>query len=188
MNTLSFPSLRAKIVRSPAVKAILDALGGEKGAHAGKFPLEIDAAEGAFAGILISLMYTACGGKILAVVPTETEAAILARDLETALDPLGRGNAPAAVFPWWGAMPYRDMPPLSAVFGERMGVLAALAAGKDGIVIVPERAFLTPLPPPDYVKRLLVTLEGGGAIDTTALAETLVSYGYTRVPRVQVRG
>jgi len=84
-------------------------------------------------------------------------------------------------------MPYRDMAPLSAVFGERMGVLSALATGKSGIVILPERAFLTPLPPPDYVRSLLVTLKPGGAIDTSGLAETLVAYGYTRVPRVQVR-
>ena len=186
MNTLSFPSLKAKIARSPAVGEILKALEGKK------FPLEIDAAEGAFPGILISLIFENQGGNILAVVPSDTEAALLARDLETA-QVSSEHKCSVAIFPWWGGMPYRDMAPLSAVFGERMGVLAGLASptswhGKGGVVILPERAFLTPLPPPEYIRQLLVTLRPGGTIDTTALAETLTRYGYTRVPRVQVRG
>jgi transcription-repair coupling factor (superfamily II helicase) len=175
MNTLSFPLLRDRIARSQAVRELL------KARDSGKFPLEIDAAEGAFPGILISLMFAAQGGTILVVTPSDTEAALLVQDLETA-------GLPVATLPWWGTMPYRDMAPLSAVFGERMGVLAALAAGRPGVVVVPERAFLTPLPPPGYIKQLLVTLQAGGGIDTAALAEILVSYGYTRVPRVQVRG
>jgi transcription-repair coupling factor (superfamily II helicase) len=80
------------------------------------------------------------------------------------------------------------MAPLSAVFGERSRVLSALAQGEPGIYILPERTFLTPLPPPDYLKSLLFTLETGGVIDTMALASTLVKYGYTRTPRVQVHG
>ena len=172
MNTLSFPSLRAKIAASPALKEIIKAF------EAGKFPLEIDAAEGALPGILISLMANSRNRQILAVVPTEAEAALLSGDLKM---------VPGTIFPWWGSMPYRDMAPLSAVFGERMKVLADLALHKGGVVVVPERAFLTPLPPPDYIRQLLVSLKPGGAIDTNEMAETLVSYGYTRVPRVQIR-
>jgi len=173
MNTLSFPVLREKIARSPAVREIL------KAAESGAFPMEIDAVEGCFPALLISLMYR--GGKTAVVVPTDTEAAALARDLQTA-------GLPVGVFPWWGTIPYRDMPALSAVFGERTGILASLASGSGGIVILPQRAFLTPLPPPEYIRQLLVTLEPGGTIDAIALAETLASYGYVRVPRVQVRG
>jgi len=178
-----------RIAVSPAVREILNAL------EEGIFPLEIDAAEGSFPGILISLISAKQGGNIFVVVPSDTEAALLARDLETAL---GTTGTPIAIFPWWGSMPYRDMAPLSAVFGERMEVLASLVSGhgknrktrnkQSRVVILPERAFLTPLPPPEYVEKLLITLEPGGVIDTVALAETLVNYGYTRVPRVQVRG
>ena len=179
MDTLSFPSLKATIARSNAVKELLEAL------KAGKFPLEIENAEGAFPAILISFIFAAQTGKIFIVVSTDTEAALLSADLESAGFPLGHG---CSVFPWWGGIPYRDMPPLSAVFGERMEVLAGLAAGKSGIVIIPERAFLTPVPPPDYIKQLLIKLSPGGKIDTAALAAKLISYGYTRVPRVQLRG
>jgi len=185
MNTLSFPSfINAKIARSAAVQEALKAL------KKGDFPMRIEHAEGAFPGILISLMYAASGGRVLAVVPTDAEAALLEQDLRSA-------NVPVSIFPWWGGIPYRDMAPQSAVFGERMRVLASLVSDTAGIVIASERAFLSPLPPPDYIKGLLVTLKPGSGIeigkqsldfDPTALAEILASYGYTRVPRVQLRG
>jgi transcription-repair coupling factor (superfamily II helicase) len=129
----------------------------------------------------LARLFTAKPGLFLIVVPTDREAEDLASDLET----LG---VPALRFPWLGAMPYREMPPLSAVFGERTRVLSFLAGGFTGMVIVPERAFLTPLPPVDYIRDTLISLKPRGAIDTMGLAETLTRYGYTRTPRVQVHG
>ncbi|MDR2029326.1 MAG: transcription-repair coupling factor [Treponema sp.] len=175
MNTLSFPLFLDRIVSSKTAAAVLAAYRGEH------FPLEIEGPEGAFSALLLAGLYTAKPGIFLVVVPTEREAADLASDLEI----LG---LPVTLFPWWGALAYREMAPLSAVFGERTRVLSALARGNRGIVVVSERAFLTPLPPPDYIRRLLITLRPKGAIDTVSLAETLVRYGYTRVPRVQVHG
>ncbi|MDR0589790.1 MAG: transcription-repair coupling factor [Spirochaetaceae bacterium] len=175
MNTLSFPLILNKIAAAPGIAAVLDAYGR------GKFPLEIDGCEGALTALLLTTLFQARPGVFLAVVPTEREAAELILDLES----LG---APVFSLPWWGTMPYREMAPLSAVFGERTKVLGALATGSPIMVVASERAFLTPLPPPEYFKKLLISLKPGGAIDTVALAKTLVSYGYTRVPRVQIHG
>jgi transcription-repair coupling factor (superfamily II helicase) len=176
MNTLSFPAIQKEIALSGPVAKILEAW--EKGI----FPLEIDAAEGAFTAILMSSLFRVKNGSFLAVVPTDYEAASLEQDLKTSL-------VPQAAFPWWGTMPYyRGMSPLSAVFGERSALLAGLTLGKKGVLIASQRAFLTPLPPPDYEKSLLITLKKGGVIDTMALAETLSRYGYSRVPRVQLHG
>ncbi|MDR0376244.1 MAG: transcription-repair coupling factor [Spirochaetaceae bacterium] len=175
LNTVSLPVLTGKTGASPALQAALAAFCG------GKFPLELDSVEGSFAAILIGALYRRSGGVFAVVVPTDREAGDLAADLSA----LGR---PARVFPWWGAMPYREMPPQSAVFGERSRILSALAQGEPGIYVIPERAFLTPLPPPGYVRSLLFPLKTGGAIDTIALASTLVNYGYIRTPRVQVHG
>ncbi|MDR2245691.1 MAG: transcription-repair coupling factor [Treponema sp.] len=147
----------------------------------GKFPMELEAAEGSFTAFLLARLFSAAPGVFVAVTPTEREAEDLAGDLES----LG---APAAILPWWGTMAYREMAPLSTVFGERTRVLSDLALGRPGIVLVPERAFLTPLPPASYIRDLLVRVKTGDTIDTPALARTLVSYGYTRVPRVQVHG
>ncbi|MDR1588439.1 MAG: transcription-repair coupling factor, partial [Treponema sp.] len=147
----------------------------------GKFPLELEGAEGSFTAVLLALFFQAAPGVFLVVTPTEREAEDLAGDLES----LG---TPAAILPWWGTMAYREMAPLSTVFGERTRALGDLALGRPGIVLVPERAFLTPLPPPEYLRSLLIEIKPGDTIDTPALARTLVSYGYTRVPRVQLHG
>ncbi|MDR1574519.1 MAG: transcription-repair coupling factor [Treponema sp.] len=186
MNTLSFPELQRKIGASKAVSALVSAV------TEGKFPLEISGAEGSFSALLLASLFRAAPGLFFVVVPQESDAADLALDLAAS-------ELPCLQFPWWGAAPYSELPPLSAVFGERSRVLSELAAGfqdgggnggrpAGGIVIIPERAFLTPLPPPAYTKSLLVPIKPGGKIDTIALAETLVSYGYIRVPRVQVHG
>ncbi|GHV91550.1 transcription-repair-coupling factor [Spirochaetia bacterium] len=182
MNNLSFPSFLSGIASSKAVSACFSAFAG------GKFPLELEGPEGSFGAILISGLCRLYAGTFVAVVPTESEAAEMEADLKTA-------GAEAIQFPWWGAMPYREMAPVSAVFGERTRILCALAAGKNNspgekprVIIVPERALLTPLPPPEYIKSLLIPLKPGGRIDTAALAQTLTGYGYTRVPKVQVHG
>jgi transcription-repair coupling factor (superfamily II helicase) len=186
MNTLSFPEenpgsrrgfleMQRKITACKPVSACISAF------SAGKFPLEIEGPEGSFGALLLADLYRAAGGLFFAVVPRESDALDLALDLTAA-------EIPCMQFPWWGAAPYNELPPLSAVFGERARVLGDLVSGAAGVVIIPERAFLTPLPPPDYIKSLLVSLMPGGTINTTSLAETLVTYGYTRVPRVQVHG
>ncbi|GAB1484367.1 transcription-repair coupling factor [Treponema sp.] len=175
MNTLSFPSLLTRLRKS---KALSEPLHAFKNRH---FPLEIEGAEGSFAALLVSELFRAAPGPFLVVVPTEKEAEELASDLDAALTPTLR-------FPWWGTMPYRDMAPLSAVFGERSAALSALSKGATGVLVVAERAFLTPLPPAEYIRSLLIRLSPGGKIDTLALAEKLTEYGYTRVPRVQIHG
>jgi transcription-repair coupling factor (superfamily II helicase) len=175
MNTLSFPAFLSGLEASPSAAACVSAF------REGKFPLEIEGAEGALGALLVAALYRARPGLFFAVTPTDAEAADLALDLQNT-------GLPAGLFPWWGGLPYREMAPLSAVFGDRVRVLSDLALGKPGIVIVPERAFLSPLPPPDYVRGLLISIRPGGAIDTAALAQTLIHYGYTRTPRVQVHG
>ena len=175
MNTLSFPELLRTIGGSKPVKDCVLAV------KEGKFPLEIEGCEGAFGAFLLAALYSARPGLYLAVVPQESDAADLALDL-------AESGVPCLRFPWWGTAPYREMTPLSSVFGDRIRVLSDLALGKPGIAIVPERAFLAPLPPPAYIQSLLVPVKPGEAINTTALAQILASYGYTRVPKVQLRG
>jgi len=175
MNTLSFPAFAAKLRNSSAISATIKAF-NEK-----KFPLELEAPEGAFRALVTTELFRLAPGPFLLVTPTEKEATDLAADLATAGLSVGH-------FPWWGTMPYRDMPPGAAIFGERAAALGKLASGAEGVTVVAERAFLTPLPPPVYLKSLLIRLVPGGKIDTAELARRLVSYGFIRVPRVQVHG
>jgi transcription-repair coupling factor (superfamily II helicase) len=175
MNTLSFPELLKQTSACASVSPLLNAV------KEGKLPIEIEGSEGSFGSLLLAMMYKTCGGRFFVAVPQESDAEDLLLDLQ-------HSGIPCMKFPWWGTIAYRELAPLSAVFGQRAKVLSDLACGRDGIVLISERALLSPLPPPDYIKSLLVTLKPGGKIDTSALAQKLVSFGYTRVPRVQVHG
>jgi transcription-repair coupling factor (superfamily II helicase) len=175
MNSLSFPEFLKKIKTSEGSSQYLTAIKEDR------FPIEIEGCEGAFCAILLSLSYASTGGQYFIVVPHESSADDFLVDFAS----LGY---PCLKFPWWGTVPYRELSPLAAVFGERVKVLETLALKKPSIVIIPQRALLSPLPPLEYIKSLFVTLKPEGEIDTTVLSKMLVSYGYTRVPRVQVHG
>jgi len=175
MITLPFNELSRKTGASKAVSSIFLAI------KEGKFPLEIEGSEGALNALLIGQIYAALGGQIFVIVPNETSADELMLDLD-------QSKAPLVKFPWWGTAPYRELTPQAAVFGERVKVLGDLSLQKPGICVISQRALLSPLPPGDYIKSLFIPLRTGEKIDTTFLSKTLVSYGYTRVPRVQVHG
>ncbi|MDR2144559.1 MAG: transcription-repair coupling factor [Treponema sp.] len=174
MNPLSLVDTLAK---SASVSALLNAYR----AQTPPFGIELEGPEGSAVSMLVALLagFPEKTGALI-VVPTDREASELSGDLEA------MGLSPV-LFPWWGTMPYREISSLSPVFGERTRALSALLDG-DRPVIVPERAFLTPLPPPGYFKDLLVPVEAGREIDTRALAALLARYGYTRVPQVQLHG
>jgi len=175
MNTLSFPELLKKIKGSKAVSSLFSAVKEEK------YPIEIEGSEGSFTALLLSHVFSAAKERIFVVVPQEEDADELVMDL-------GASGIPCFKFPWWQSIPYRELAPSSLVFSERVKILSELVLGKPGIAVIPQRALLTPVPSGDYIKSLLVSLKPGGAIDTSALARILISYGYIRVPRVQVQG
>ena len=137
-----------------------------------------------------SLSFDSRSSDIVIVTPGENEALNIRTDL-TSIFP----EAEIIDIPWWGMIPYRPVSRGAAVFGERAAALAKLAgAGREGVsgkprvFIVSERVFLSPLPPPETVKRRVFSLFRGLRIDTIKTAERLASLGYTRAPRVYVQG
>ena len=127
------------------------------------------------------------------IVPTEKDADDVYIDLEAAF--LDR---PVSIFklPSWAVMPYRPVAKGAVTFGERAGVLSKLAERRPissvkitpRIFILTQRVFQIPVPPPDYIRSLVFPLNAGQKLDTVDLASRLVKNGYTRVPRVSVRG
>ena len=175
MNTLSFSALSRKISRSKNIQSLVSA------AKEREFPLEIEGSEGAFTSLVLASLYQTIGGQFFVVVPSESDAEELANDLAAS-------GIQISKFPWWGTAVYRGLNPFSAVFAQRIKVLSDLARGGEGIVIIPLRALLTPVPPPRYVKNNLIELKAGDEVDTSDLAKTLAAYGYVRVPLAQVHG
>ncbi|GHV83090.1 transcription-repair-coupling factor [Spirochaetia bacterium] len=146
------------------------------------FPITIEGAQGSFYSLVIAALYKKKERPMLIVVPSEKEAADLACDLALL-------NINAPVFPWWGTIPYRDTPNASPVFGERASVLCAISGGEDApIVIAGMRAFLTPLPPSEYIKSLLIKIKTGDILDIQKLNASLTFWSYTRVQKVQMPG
>ncbi|MBP5328314.1 MAG: transcription-repair coupling factor [Spirochaetaceae bacterium] len=141
---------------------------------------------------------------LIVVVPTEKDAESLYTDFKGAFPPqenakTGETEIPVVInkFSWWGLVPYRPASRGSLVFGERAAFLAKLAARKDkaftknekpNIFVMTQRAFQTPVPPPEYEKSLLFSIHTGDQFDSQSLAEKLVQNGYVRVPRVTVKG
>ncbi len=147
------------------------------------WPYEIEGIQGGLHGFFLSEYIDAFPGPLVIVVPTEKEIESLTEDLDlTGLD--------SVTMPWWGTMAYRSVPQGAVVFGERAARLSLMSSIPTGryILIMTERAFLTPVPPPEYFSRLLCTIKKGDAFDSASLAEKLSAYGYNRVPRVTVRG
>jgi len=175
MNTLSFPELLQKTSVSRSISGLL------KSVKEGNFPIDIEGCEGSLNALLTARFYGILGGNIFVIVPHEDAADSLMADLASS-------GAPCVKFPWWGNAPYRELSPLALVFRERAKALTDIALKKEGIVIIPQRALLTPVPPESYIKEQVISLKQGSKVDTSALAKTLVSHGYTRVPRVQVQG
>ncbi|ULQ59867.1 transcription-repair coupling factor [Brucepastera parasyntrophica] len=152
-----------------------------------KWPYEIEGVQGGLHGFFLSEYTDTFPGLVVIIVPTEKEIESLSQDLDlTGLD--------FDIFPWWGTIAYRPVPPGAVVFGQRAARLAELCMPiksqneKPHILVMTQRAFLTPVPPPDYFRSLLFHLSKGDDFDSAALAEKLALYGYTRVPRVTVRG
>ena len=135
--------------------------------------------------------YKIFSSDLIIVVPTESDARDIAEDFSAIFS-----EAEVHVFPDWGTVPYRPAARGSVTFGKRAGVLSKLISKKQTITfnekprifIFTQRAFMSPLPSPDYLKTLSFKLNKGDKLDTTEIAQKLSSMGYTRVPKVNVRG
>lgn len=128
--------------------------------------------------------------KLLVVVPAEREALSLKGDLETVFP-----EAEVNILPGWGTLIYSPVTPNSLIFGKRAGVFSRMADTDSSkksfhpeIFIVSLRVFLTPTPSPEYIKDIGFSFKKGETIDTVSVSEKLSEIGYTRVPRVTVRG
>lgn len=148
----------------------------------GKWPYEIEGIQGGLFAFFLEEYIRLFHEPLVLVVPTEKEIESLSRDLDISGIDFG-------VMPWWGTIPYRPVAPGSAVFGKRASVLAGLLSGScPSILVMTQRAFLTPVPSPGDFSTRIFELKKGSSFDPVSLAETLASYGYTRVPKVSVRG
>ena len=128
---------------------------------------------------------------ILIVAPSDFEINNIANDLASIYP-----EAEVFILPSWGTLPYRPVPKRSVIFGKRAGFLSELVNKDDSInfnkksriFIISQRAFMSPLPDPAYIKKLSFKIKKGQEIDTTKFSEKLTDLGYIRVPKVSAKG
>ncbi|MFW6288999.1 MAG: hypothetical protein ACOC2Q_04395, partial [Spirochaetota bacterium] len=147
----------------------------------GPFPFTVAGPRGAYLAYLAHQMSQRASLPLLIIVPTEQEAESVIRDLEFF-------GASPLVMPWWGSMPYRPLPRTAPVFGERARALGQLLTEPPKIVVASLRAFLTPVPDPVRFGARLTRVRVGDSFDPVDLGRRLEEYGYSRVPKVGVRG
>ena len=136
-------------------------------------------------------VYRTFSGDIFIIAPTENDITGIFNDLSVVYP-----EAEINIFPNWGTVPYRPAARGSVIFGKRCGTLAKLTQAQNSttfsekpvIFLITQRAFLSPLPPPEYIKKQCFTLNKGSKIDTVKIAEKLTQSGYTRVPKVSTKG
>jgi transcription-repair coupling factor (superfamily II helicase) len=174
---MSCEILKTAIHRWPAMTGVLSRL------KEGAWPYEIEGVQGGLHGFFLAEYLESDSGRLVIVVPTEKEIESLAADLDVA-------GAEYDILPWWGTMAYRPVARGAVVFGERAARLAELCSPvrSKRVLVMTERAFLTPVPPPEYFSGLLARIRKGDRFDSAELAERLARFGYTRVPRVTVHG
>lgn len=156
------------------------------------YPYHIAGISGGLSGFFLAEYLAKYKKSILVVVPTEKEVESICADFDFAdIEPF--------VLPWWGSLAYRPISPASSVFAERAEILSLLAGisemdetaaskKKARVFVMCQRSFLTPVPPAEYLQKNKCELSVGKKIDVLKIAELLTGWGYTRVPRVSVRG
>jgi len=172
--------LKNAIHRWPAMSGVVSRLKEHT------WPYEIEGIQGGLHAFFLSEIMESGPVLPILVVPTEKEIEILTADLDLS-------GIDYEVFPWWGTIAYRPVAPGAAVFGERAARLAGLCMGKgeggrEKALVMTQRAFLTPVPPPEYFAGLLSEIRVGDRFDPASFAERLAAFGYLRVPRITVRG
>ncbi|MFO7850767.1 MAG: transcription-repair coupling factor, partial [Spirochaetia bacterium] len=145
------------------------------------FTIEIEGMEGAFFAMILQRLFENAQAPFLVITPTHTEAESLEKDLRLFTEKV-------YLFPWWDTVPLSGKRTPFHTAGERMHRLVKLVRGEPAIYIASLRSFLTPLPPPRFVKDHILTIKKGMPLDPVDIENKLQHFRYLRVPRVSVPG
>lgn len=194
MNTLSLPE--NKIASWQELRRVISSMHAEDASY----PKQIEGLQGALYSFFLAEYARSSKKDMVIIAPSEKDVQEIAVDLRTF-----NIKREILTLPWWGTVPYRSAAKGSVVFGERASVLAKLAESsfssdddavsgntvyreEPRIFIIPQRAFQTPVPDPEYERKLIFKIKKGVDFDPIKLSERLAEQGYIRVPRVTVRG
>lgn len=147
----------------------------------GKFPVYIEGPEGPSLALLLSQLQEAAKETSIVVVPTEKEAAELTNDISLFTEE-------PILMPWLQVVPYEDADPHASILGQRMYAFTKLLEKTPGIVVLPLRSLVYPVPEPEFLEKLCRRCTVGSELSPKEMERYLLSTGYTRVPKVTIPG
>lgn len=146
--------------------------------------LQIEGLAAAAKGCMLAGLFEETKRTILLVTYTYEQAERIAEDL-----PLyGIPRDQVLFYPPSDSLIYEEGPPNFGVIGERMGVLYALASGKNLIVVTPINAALRRTMPRHVLRESCLSVNVGDELDMDDLVEQLVKMGYERTDVVDRHG
>lgn len=146
------------------------------------YPLNISGIQQGLSPFIIESVYKKIKGTSLVILPSENEAENLYQDLKLFSD-----NT-VFLFPAWNIIPYSEVSPLNSIFYKRAEILMNLLLNRHSIIVCSIKAFLYPVPEPEYLSDKIFKIKINEELNVTGLIKTLTDFGYLRVPRVTVKG
>ena len=147
---------------------------------------------------VVSGLEGSSGAYLLSILPRRTEetTVVVVRDLhraETLARDLAFYSAPGAdieTFPSWEILPFDHASPFVTIQCRRMRLLRRLVRGNrlPDIVIVPIEAWMTRLPPRDWIADQVLVPARGQEHSMEETVRFLAARGYQRVPLVEEIG
>ncbi len=160
------------ICRSRSVGSVIDAVRSASGRTS------VSGLLGSSGAVLVSILYRELGIPTAVICPDGAEN--IKEDLESLL-----GEDQVFYFPDWEILPYDEFSPHEAIVGARLRTLSALLEGRPGVAVIPLRAFLRNIIPPDDLASSIVDARLGDSINPQDLISRLVEMGYTRTHVVE---
>jgi len=156
-----------KVRESDSIRAVLADVRGARE------PLRIGGLVGSSTSIFAGILHEDLNVTTAIVCPDESEG--IREDLESLL-----GEDRVFYFPDWEILPYDEFSPHDAIVGTRLETLAALLDGKTGVIVIPLRAYLRQIMPPEDLAESIVHVSLKDRLEPRDLIAKLVEMGYAR--------
>lgn len=141
-------------------------------------PTSVSGLLGSSLSIFVSILHEELGVTTAVIYPDGAET--LKEDLESIL-----GEDAVFYLPDWETLPYDEFSPHEAIVGTRLRTLASLMERRCGVVVIPARAFLRRIIPPEDLAAGIVNVRVGQTAGLQEVISRLVETGYTRTPVVE---
>jgi transcription-repair coupling factor (superfamily II helicase) len=102
-------------------------------------------------------------------------------------------DAETLFFPAWDCMPYDRVSPNVSITSQRLNTLASLIlrsskAKKPLVILTTINALIQKTLPRDVLQKAVIHVQKGSRLDSSAMQQTLIELGYTRVVKVMEAG